>query len=135
MDADQAVKRWVEVWAASWRAHDIDPIAALYAEDCVYRSSPFRPPHPGREGLTDYVRWAFEAEREVNEVRFGSPIVQGDRASVEYWTTILDEQNAPATLAGCCVMRFGPDGKVSEARDYWHLQEGHTSPPPDWGQD
>ncbi|HZD02268.1 MAG TPA: Rv3654c family TadE-like protein [Actinomycetes bacterium] len=66
--------------------------------------------------------------------RFGSPVVRGDRASVEYWATVLDGQGEPATLAGCCMLRFTLDGTVSEARDYWHLQEGHSSPPSEWGR-
>jgi hypothetical protein len=27
--------------------------------------------------------------------------------------------------------RFDADGLIIDARDYWHLQEGHQ-PPPDW---
>jgi hypothetical protein len=27
--------------------------------------------------------------------------------------------------------RFDADGLITEARDYWHLQEGHQ-PPPKW---
>jgi ketosteroid isomerase-like protein len=134
MGTGEAVSRWAEVWAAGWRAHDVEAIAALYADDCVYRSTPFRQPHLGRGGVSDYVRWAFAAEREVREVWFGAPVVHGDRASVEYWATTLDEHGEPATLAGCCMLRFTPDGEVSEARDYWHLQQGHTPPPPQWGR-
>jgi hypothetical protein len=26
--------------------------------------------------------------------------------------------------------RFDTDGRITEARDYWHLQEGHQ--PPEW---
>jgi uncharacterized protein (TIGR02246 family) len=134
MQTGQAVNRWAEVWVRGWRGHDVEAIAALYTEDCVYRSTPFRRPHLGREGISDYVRWAFAAEREVGEVRFGSPVVHGDRASVEYWATMLDERGEPVTLAGCCMLRFSPDGKVREARDYWHLQQGHSRPPTDRGR-
>jgi hypothetical protein len=35
------------------------------------------------------------------------------------------------TLAGCAMARFDADGLIAEARDYWHLQEGHR-PPPEW---
>jgi hypothetical protein len=29
------------------------------------------------------------------------------------------------TLAGCAMAWFNADGLITEARDYWHLQEGH----------
>jgi hypothetical protein len=37
------------------------------------------------------------------------------------------------TLAGCAMARFAADGRITEARDYWHLQEGHA-PPQEWGR-
>jgi hypothetical protein len=64
-------------------------------------------------------------------VRFGTPVVQGDRASVEYRARFLDQQGTAMTLAGCAMARFDTDGLITEARDYWHLQEGHQ-PPPEW---
>jgi hypothetical protein len=33
------------------------------------------------------------------------------------------------TLAGCAMALFNADGLIVEARDYWHLQEGHQPPP------
>jgi hypothetical protein len=62
-------------------------------------------------------------------VRFGTPVVQGDRACVEYWAWFLDQDGTAMTLAGCAMARFDPDGRISEARDYWHLEEGHRTPP------
>jgi hypothetical protein len=28
------------------------------------------------------------------------------------------------TLAGCAMARFAGDGRIIEARDYWHLENG-----------
>jgi hypothetical protein len=30
-------------------------VVDLYADNCVHRSTPFRPPHHGRQGVRDYV--------------------------------------------------------------------------------
>ena len=83
MDFQEAAHRWVATWTAAWRAHDVEPVVALYADDCVHRSTPFRRPHRGRQGVRDYVGGAFADEQAVEDVRFGTPIVQGDRARVE----------------------------------------------------
>jgi uncharacterized protein (TIGR02246 family) len=133
MDADEAASRWAAAWTAAWKAHDVEAVVALYADDCVHRSTPFRPPHRGRQGVRDYVAGAFADEQGVDEVRFGTPVVRGDRASVEYWARLLDEHGAPSTLAGCAIARFDGDGLVAEVRDYWHVEAGHRPPPGDWG--
>jgi uncharacterized protein (TIGR02246 family) len=134
MDTSEAAARWAATWTAAWPAHDVEAVVALYAENCVHRSTPFRPPHRGREGVREYVAGAFADERAVDEVRFSTPVVQGDRACVEYWATFVDSGGEPATLAGCGISRFDADGLVTEARDYWHLEPGHRPPPPDWGR-
>ena len=90
---------------------------ALYAEDCVHRSTPFRPPHRGRQAVRDYVTQAFADEQRIDEVRFGTPVVQGDRACVEYWASFLDQQGTGMTLAGCAMARFDTDGLITEARE------------------
>ncbi|MGH3092259.1 MAG: nuclear transport factor 2 family protein, partial [Gaiellaceae bacterium] len=95
-------------------------------------SAPFRAPNVGREGVLAYVRWAFSSETE-QQVWFGEPLEQGDRALVEWWTTRLDE-GRQSTLAGCTVLRFGPDGLVTEARNYWHEEDGRRSRPEGWGR-
>jgi hypothetical protein len=61
-------------------------------------------------------------------VRFDTPVVQGDRACVEYRARFLDHQGTAMTLAGCAMARFDADGMITEARDYWHVQEGHEPP-------
>lgn len=128
MDTRAAADRFARTWQDAWLRRDVDAIAALYAEDCVQRSMPFRPVHVGRQAVLDYVRWSFEAE-EATEVRFGRPMVDGDLATVEYWVTAVEHEGAkPATLAGVGLLRFDAEGLVVEARDYWHVADGHQRP-------
>ena len=129
MDSQAAARRWAAAWTVAWKAHDVEAVVALYAEDCVHRSTPFRQPHRGRQAVRDYVTQAFADEQRIDDVRFGAPVVQGDRACVEYWARFLDQQGRAMTLAGCAMARFDADGRITEARDYWHLLEGHQPPP------
>jgi hypothetical protein len=127
MTVREAAERFARIWESGWARHDATLIATLYAEDCVHRSMPFRPVHQGSRGVVDYIDWAFSTER-ATEVRFGPPIVDGDRATVEYWATLVETSGKPTTLAGCAIVRFRPDGLVTEARDYWHITDGHRQP-------
>ena len=81
MDAHDAARRWAETWEAGWRTHDVAAIVALYAEDCAYRSHPFRPVHQGRAGAVDYITRAFSTEQDPDP-HFAVVAVAGDRAAV-----------------------------------------------------
>jgi RimJ/RimL family protein N-acetyltransferase len=124
-------RRWADGWKRGWEEHDADAIAALYAEDAVDFSAPFRPPNVGREGVHAYAEWAFADETD-QELWFGTPVEDDDRAVVEWWATRLDG-GRESTLAGCTVLRFGADGLVAESRNYWHEEEGRRGPPEGWG--
>ena len=130
-DTAAAARRWAEAWEQGWRDLELEPIAALYADDVAFRSAPFRPAVDG-EGARAYVEQAFAEESDVELCRFGEPRVTGDGATVEWWC-VLQEEGRLATLAGVSVLRFGADGLVVEQRDYWHLADGRHEPPPDWG--
>jgi ketosteroid isomerase-like protein len=123
VEGEAAARAWIEGWTRGWEAGDADAIGALYAADAVYRSHPFREPE---RSARDYAIRAFSDE-ELVECRFGEPVVDGDRAAVEYWA-VLAADGEEETLAGVALLRFGPDGRVVEQRDYWAMQPGHTPP-------
>ncbi len=118
MSTEEAARRWAEEWAQGWREHDSARIGALYADDAVFRSAPFRDPQDPRA----YADWAFSDEDAV-ECRFGEPLVSGDRAVVEWWA-ISSSGGQEETLAGVSLLRFEEDGLVVEQRDYWHMEPG-----------
>jgi ketosteroid isomerase-like protein len=128
--ADRA-RRWADGYERAWRAGDPEAAAALYAPGAHYRSEPFRDPHPGREGVLAYTRRAYATEAD-QDPRFGTPFADGAAAAVEWWTTLLEEDQ-PATLIGCSILTFTPDGLVAAGRDYWFLEPGSHPPFEGWG--
>jgi uncharacterized protein (TIGR02246 family) len=132
VDAEAAVRRWVEGWSEGWAAADPDRIAELYAEDAIFVSHPFREPHRGRAGVREYARWAFEDE-ETLDFSFGEPVAVGDRAIVEY-RALMRSKGTERTLVGVALIRFGEDGLVLEQRDYWSMEDGRREPPAGWGR-
>ena len=132
MDVDAAARAWAAGWERAWRARDADAVAALYADEAVFRSHPFRPPHLGRSGAHDYAAWAFAEEEAVHDVRFGEPIATESRAAVEYWAVVVEE-GAPVTNAGIAVLRFDDSGLLVEQHDYWAVERAAQPPWEGWG--
>ncbi len=132
MDADTAARRWIEAWRRAWPAKDPEPLAAVYADDAVFRSQPFRELHLGRAGVLEYARWAFADQERLVGCWFGEPVAAADRATVEYWA-ILVENGEEVTIGGVALLRFDSDGLVRVQRDYWSLEPGGREPPAGWG--
>jgi len=122
------VQLWIDEYAQAWRERDPDAAAELFSEHAVYRSHPFRDPHLGRDGVRAYWAAATGSERTVR-LRFGAPIVEGDRAAVEWWAQIEDADDGWVTLPGCLVLRFDPDGRCEELRECWHVADGRVDAP------
>jgi hypothetical protein len=113
----------------AWKSQDAEALVALQAENGVHWASMFRTPYRGREGLREYLERSFADETEPTRAQFGRPMVEGDRASVEYWA-LATFDDAPMTISGCTVVRFNADGLVVEARDYSNVESGHHPIPP-----
>ena len=73
--------------------------------------------------MRDYARWAFADEEGEPELWFAEPLVDGDRAAVEY-RAVLRVEGGEMTLAGVTLLRFDEHGLVVEHRDYWAIEEG-----------
>ena len=41
VDAETAVRRWADTWLRAWPQRDVEAIAAVHAEEAVYRSPAF----------------------------------------------------------------------------------------------
>ena len=63
------------------------------------------------------------------EFRYGEPVVDGDRAAVEYWAVITSTSGHDETLAGVSLLRFDEAGRVVEHRDVWASEPGAQSLP------
>src|SRR5262245_23323028 len=114
METREAAERWRDVWAQGWSEHRTDEILALYAESATLQSHPFREPVPP----ADYIDPTF-GEEESAECRFGEPIVDGDRAAVEWSAVTRLKDGGTEKLGGVSLLRFDADGLVLEQRDFW----------------
>jgi SnoaL-like domain len=131
VDTDAAARAWADAWTRAWTSHDEKPLEGVYADGVTFSAHPFRKPYSGRAGVLEYARWAF-ADEESAECWFGEPVASRDRATVEYWAVVV-EGGREQTIAGVALLRFDPNGRVSEQRDYWVAEVGRQRPPSRWG--
>jgi hypothetical protein len=111
VDTREAAQRWADVWERGWREHDLDAIAALYADGALWQQNPFRDPEPG------YLARVFE-EEESADCEFGTPIVDGDAAAVRWSARTKLVHGGSEDLAGVSLLRFDANGLVVEHRDF-----------------
>jgi hypothetical protein len=114
MDTREAAKRWAETWERGWRGQDTTEILPLYAAEARLQSHPFR----DAVAPADYIDPTF-GEEESAECWFGEPIVDGDRAAVEWSAETKLKDESGEKLAGVSLVRFDADGLVVEQRDFW----------------
>src|SRR6266851_5044435 len=60
-------------------------------------ASPFQEPYVGHEQIRPYWRRGAGSQRRT-QVRMGRPLVDGSRAAVEWWTTMVDDGEDAAGL-------------------------------------
>ena len=122
---------WLDDYADAWRRGDDEVVAELFTEGAVYRSAPLREPTVGREAISEYWRQSTSTQEDL-DLRFGQPVVHGNRVVVEWWAVMRDE-GSEVTLPGCLLLRFAGGGRCEELREYWHLEQGRHEPPEGWG--
>jgi ketosteroid isomerase-like protein len=126
------VDGWLEGYRRAWEEGDADAVVGLFTDDAIYRSSPFREPHVGSEGIREYWSRATSSQSGTRVV-VGNPIVDGNRVAVEWWATYVDAEEGAGTLPGILFLRFAADGRCEELRETWHWVEGIRPPHEGWG--
>ena len=130
--AAHAYAEWLERYRRAWIEKDAEAASRLFTEDAIYREQPFQPPFVGRASIRDY--WAnVTASQNSVELRYGRPVVDGQRLAVEWWAN-LQTDGGPLTLAGEFLLRFADTGECRELREYWLLVQERRDPPSGWGE-
>jgi len=126
------VEEWAEAYRRAWEERDAEAAAALFTEDSEYRTQPFLEPHRGQDGVRAYWERVTATQADVS-VRMGRPFADGERVTVEFWTTMVND-GAEITLAGSLLLRFAPDGRCERLREYWLVEPGRHPPHDGWGE-
>jgi hypothetical protein len=125
-------EEWIDAYGRAWRARDAEAAARLFTDDAVYRSHPFREPDVGTEAIRSYWSRATSTQEDL-DLRLGRPLVDENRAAVEFWAQ-MNVEGEGMTVAGILVVRFARDGRCEELREAWATAEGRYPPPNGWGR-
>ena len=120
MEVD-AVERWMESYRAAWISNVPSEVAALFTEDAVYAVSPFTEPWTGRDEIVR--RWVAGIQQDV-ELTYEVLSVIDDQAII-HWHVLTRNVGDPVRVEydGVLVLRFEPDGRCSEHREWYFRRE------------
>lgn len=118
---------WLDRYVAAWRANERDPIAALFAEDAVYRYNPYGgDDHTlhGRAAIVD--GWMAEGDDPDSwEAQYEPYAIEGDRAVATGWSRYAATDDTPErTYHNVFLLRFAADGRCSEFTELFMLEGG-----------
>lgn len=127
--------QWLADYAGIWAERDWSRprIARLFTEDAIYRPNvlpTIEPAYHGHDGITAYL------DRTVptltwDEMIPGDVIDAGDRLVVQSWLTGTVEGQATTEIL-CTILRFAPDGRCAESRDFPVIGQGQIAPFEGW---
>ncbi len=111
-------KTFVERYLVAWKSNKPEDIAAAFTDDIVYKGFPTDPdPAIGLLQLVEkWISWADEPDSWSFEY---SVFVQDGHAAVVHAVTTYPVGPKTGVYDNVWLLRFGPDGRVSEYTDYW----------------
>lgn len=125
------LKGWVEELREAWEAGDPGRAGSLFTVQAEYHHHPFRPPLQGRQEIEEYWMTATAGDQRIS-VTMGEPLLDGDRAAVEWWARTVTGDHV-TTDCGALVLTF--EGNLcASLREYWILAEGAIDPVAGWGR-
>jgi steroid delta-isomerase-like uncharacterized protein len=115
----------LDEWLASWSAHDIGRIQALFADAMEHRDIPVGAVNLSKDELRAFAEARF-AVSPVISFEATAKIVTGTRAAVEWVSRGTHQGDLPGMPAagkpwevrGISVVEL-EDGKITRCRDYW----------------
>jgi ketosteroid isomerase-like protein len=106
------LERWVEAYVGAWGSNDPIEIEAMFTEDAMYYTAPFRAPWRGRREIVD--GWVSRKDEQGEwEFRFEVVAVAGSVGFVRGWTAYADVR-----YSNLWVVRL-EDGRCEEFMEWW----------------
>jgi uncharacterized protein (TIGR02246 family) len=113
----EAVDAWLARYIAAWKSYDPAQIAALFADDCQHRYTPFDAPQIGKQAIVD--SWLANRDApDTYDARYETLMIDGDRAVTHGRTWYYAPGTAPGMAAGTAA---GTRDVTAEFANIWVL--------------
>jgi uncharacterized protein (TIGR02246 family) len=110
---------WVERYLVAWASDDPEDVAALFAEDATYATSPWSTPWIGREAIV--AKWIEHGDSQTEwSFTWDVVAVENDVGIVQGETTYEDH-----TYRNLWIVRLDPDGLAREFTE-WYAESPAT---------
>jgi SnoaL-like domain len=124
------VQQWLDRYVDAWRTHEAEPIADLFTADAIYGYRPWLGDDVTVRGRDRIVAaWLEETDPPGWEARYEPYAVEGDRAvAVGTSRYPADGDEPERTFHNAFLLRFGPDGRCAEFREFYMLEKDVAAP-------
>jgi ketosteroid isomerase-like protein len=127
MDRESA-QTWLDAYISAWKSYDRAEIAALFADDVVYRYHPSDDPTIGVDAVV--ASWLGEADDagastrdapDTYDAGYAPVAVDGDVVVATGTSTYRETPGGPVTRVydNCFVMRFDDQGRCNDFVEYY----------------
>lgn len=113
------IEAWVAAYERAWRTPGAEALAELFADDAIYRMSPYAQPARGLAAIGELWERERQAPDEAFELQHEVVAVEGDTAVVRVEVHYGEPQ--PAEYRDLWIVRLGADGRCRafEEWPYW----------------
>jgi ketosteroid isomerase-like protein len=114
---------WLERYFTAWKTNDVELLKGLFAEDIVYYSGPFKPPHRGRQRIIE--GW-LSGTAPQGFRHTSTPIAIRADTGVAHWNVVHESSSRPGVeveIDGILVIRFDAQGQCMEHKEWFNIRE------------
>ena len=106
---------WIAGYERAWSSNDPDEIGALFTDDALYYTTPFRVPWRGRAEIV--AGWLDRKDEQGKWSFTWQPLVDAGELSII--TGITTYADPPQVYSNLWEIRFGSDGRCTEFTEWW----------------
>lgn len=113
-----ALADWIASYERAWRSNAAAEIGALFTDDALYLTAPFRDPWQGRQEIVD--GWLDRKDEPGTWTFSWQPLVETPELAIATGVTAYDDP--VQAYSNLWVIRLAEDGRCREFTEWWMLQ-------------
>jgi hypothetical protein len=110
-----ALAAWMARYERAWESNDPDEIGALFSDDALYYTEPYREPWRGREEIVE--KWLDRKDEPGGWTFEWEPLV--DTPELAIITGTATYRDPPLGYSNLWVLRLADDGRCREFTEWW----------------